>query len=107
MDGSWSGLIGWLGNWDCIEGAMLLDWSVLQHTGVRCCLFGQSCNIRGLYVACLVSLAIYRAYMLLVWVVLQYSRALCCLFGNDSLRMYTFACLSMYNTYKLAIILLR
>lgn len=30
-----------------------------------------------------------------------------CLSGNDSLRMYTFACLSMYNTYKLAIILLR
>ena len=67
-----------IGSGDCIEGAMLLVWSVLQYSRLLCCLFGQSCNIRGLYVACLVSLAIFGGSMLLVWDVLQYSRLLCC-----------------------------
>ncbi len=40
---------------------MLLVWVVLQHTGVLCCLFGESCNIQRSYLSCLSSLDKYNA----------------------------------------------
>ncbi|MGO1758489.1 MAG: hypothetical protein ACTHY0_02075, partial [Mammaliicoccus vitulinus] len=73
---------------------MLLVWSVLQHTGILCCLFGQSCNLQAFYVACLVSLATYRHSMLLVWSVLQLTSVLCCLFGQScNIQAFYVACL--------------
>ena len=82
-------------------GAMLLVWSVLQHTRALCCLFRESCNIGGIYVACLASLAIYGASMLLVWGVLQYTSVLCCLFGQScNIGGSYLSCLVSFDKYE-------
>ena len=51
---------------------------VLQHSGVLCCTWSASCNIRGCYIARGHRLAIFGGTMLHVDNVLQHSGVLCC-----------------------------
>ena len=51
---------------------------ILQYSGVLCCTWTSSCNIRGCYVARGARLAIFGGAMLHVGLVLQHSGVLCC-----------------------------
>ncbi len=69
--------------------------------GFLCCLFRESCNIRDLYVACLVCLATYGVSMLLVWCVLQHTGLLCCLFDEScNIESGYLSCFTSLDKYK-------